>query len=59
MIKTYRELIKEERLKTFSNYQEVCKRDVGIIPYEDFNEYDCEQMFLNMDFDTETLECLG
>ena len=59
MIKTYKELTKEERLKTFYNHQELCKTDVCVIPFEDFHDYDCEQMILNMEFDAKTLECLG
>lgn len=59
MIKTYVELTMEERIQTFNNYQALCKEDINLIPCENFEEYDDEQIDLDFDFDAETLECLG
>lgn len=59
MIKTYNELTKYERKKTFIAFQELCDLHPEIVPYDDFVEYDKEQSLLDMNFDAETLECLG
>lgn len=59
MVKTYKELNTAERLETFVKHQEICKKDDCVLPYKDFAEYDHEQEILNMDFDEQTLECLG
>lgn len=58
-IKSYRELSLEEKIKTYENYQNLCLEYSECIPYENFNEYDEEQNFLDMDFNENTLECLG
>ena len=59
MDKSYRELTLNEKIKTFNNYQELCKNDSDLIPYEDFKEYDEDNYFNNFDFDSDTLEFLG
>lgn len=59
MIKEYKELTLKEKIITYNNYQDLCNKYEEFIPFENFEEYDEEQMFLNMDFDSKTLECLG
>lgn len=59
MSKTYTELSEEQRKQTYKNYQELCKQDSNIIPFESWEEYDDEQKFIDLDFDENTLECLG
>lgn len=59
MIKTYLELTEDEKRKTFENYQKLCEEDDSYVPFADFEDYDDEQRFLDLDFDAETLECLG
>ena len=58
-MKSYSELSREERLITFENYQQLCREDDSYTAFDSFEEYDDEQMFIDMDFDAETLECLG
>lgn len=59
IIKTYRELSVEEQRKTFDDYQDLCKLHPEMIPFTSFEEYDEEQRMLDLDFDADTLECLG
>lgn len=59
MGKTYRELSAEEKRKTFDNYQGLCETHKEMIQFASFEEYDKEQHILNMEFDADTLECLG
>ena len=58
-VKTYRELSAEEQRKTFDNYQTLCEQHPELIPFASFEEYHNEQCILDMDFDANTLECLG
>lgn len=59
MTKTYNELTLEERIITFNNWQAMAEKDDALKPFEYFEDYDDEQRILDMDFDAETLECLG
>lgn len=59
MEKTYRELTEEERQTTYANYQALCELHSEMIPFDSFESYDKEQMFLDLNFDAVTLECLG
>ena len=56
--KHYGELTIGERLKTFENWQAICLEE-DIPSYESFEEYDKEQLLLDLMFDAKTLECLG
>lgn len=55
-MKTYRELTREERLITMENYHRAVPEEDW---FESFEEYDEENEFLDMEFDSDTLECLG
>lgn len=59
MTKTYRQLTEEEKIKTYEEYQALCKLHREMVPFADFAEYDAEQKWLDLDFDADTLECLG
>ena len=56
--KTYSELTMSERVKTFENWQAICLEE-DIPPYENFEEYDKEQLLMDLTFDAKTLECIG
>ena len=56
--KRYSELTMGERLITFENWQAICLEE-DIPPYDSFEEYDKEQLLLDLTFDVETLECIG
>ena len=56
--KRYSELTMSERVKTFENWQAICMEE-DIPPYESFDEYDKEQLLLDLTFDAKTLECIG
>lgn len=58
-VKTYRELNADEQRKTFDNYQSLCEQHPELTPFTSFEEYDKEQRNLDLDFDADTLECLG
>ena len=60
MLINYRRLTREQKITTFENYQKLCEEDPDLMPFDSFQEYDEEQMFLDMDFDTEDhLRCCG
>ena len=56
--KTYSELTVSERLITFENWQAICLEE-DIPQYDNFAEYDKEQLLLDLTFDAKTLECIG
>lgn len=59
MAKCYTDLTPAEQRQTYENYQHVCKMDENFVPFNSFEEYHKEQIFLEMAFDADTLECLG
>lgn len=58
-VTTYRQLTVEERIVTFERYQALCEEFDEYVPFSSFEEYDAEQEQLDLDFDADTLDCLG
>lgn len=58
-VKTYNELSQAEKKQTFENWQNFCIKENNDGQFESFADYDMEQKILDLDFDAETLECLG
>lgn len=56
--KLYSELTLRERFQTFENWQAICMEE-DLPQYDNFAEYDEEQLLLNLTFDSKTLECIG
>lgn len=60
LMKSYKELTREERIVAYENHLKECEMYPDELePFESFEEFDIEQEFLDMYWDAETLECLG
>lgn len=55
---TYRQLTPEQQKETYANFVKICKEE-NYMSFGNFEEYHDEQLALDLDFDAETLECIG
>jgi hypothetical protein len=55
---TYRELTPNQQRVTYQNFVRICKQE-NYTAFGNFEEYHDEQIALDLDFDAETLECIG
>lgn len=56
---TYRQLSAAAQEETFVNWEVICLKHGYYDPEETFESYHEEQLLLDLNFDAETLECLG